>query len=506
MSALKRLGAIPRARVILLAPALLLIALTAWAFASPVGASPDDDFHLGSIWCANSLNTSACLPGPTAGTKLVPEAVREAPLCYRFDPTVSAACQLQRFSFDPAPKYVSTRGSFANDYPPVYYLSMSTLVGPNIIVSVLAMRVLNIVLFLAMLTAVCILVPSRLRPPLLWSWLITSVPLGVFILSSNNPSAWALIGIGTTWASLMGFFETTGKRRWALGALFAVGVLMAAGARADSAIYVGLSIALVLLICFRRERAFFVRAILPLAMGLVALFFYVTSGQSAVATSGLGSLDDLGPERSIGAILSFNLLHLPDLLAGSFGTWQLGWLDTPMPPIVAFCALVVFVGIVFSAAADLTRRKAIAVGIIAVTVIALPLYVLYKGNNFVGEVLQPRYLLPLILLFGAFVLLPTGRRVLRLSWVQGGVVALALATANAVALDINIRRYVTGLDVGGVDLSAGAEWWWPAFGVSPMAVWVIGTLAFGAAVVITVWELIRRREEAVQSLPVAALD
>ena len=42
---------------------LLLCALLAggaWALASPLGASPDDDFHQASIWCPSPLNTSGC--------------------------------------------------------------------------------------------------------------------------------------------------------------------------------------------------------------------------------------------------------------------------------------------------------------------------------------------------------------------------------------------------------------------------------------------------------------
>ena len=30
----------------------------AWAVSSPVGASPDDDYHLGSIWCTPPLSES----------------------------------------------------------------------------------------------------------------------------------------------------------------------------------------------------------------------------------------------------------------------------------------------------------------------------------------------------------------------------------------------------------------------------------------------------------------
>ena len=45
-----------------LAPLLAYVALLAWAFASPIGAGPDDDYHLISTWCADG-GSSHCLPG-----------------------------------------------------------------------------------------------------------------------------------------------------------------------------------------------------------------------------------------------------------------------------------------------------------------------------------------------------------------------------------------------------------------------------------------------------------
>ena len=40
-----------RVRAVLLAIALALV-LGGWLLAAPPGASPDDGYHLGSIWCA----------------------------------------------------------------------------------------------------------------------------------------------------------------------------------------------------------------------------------------------------------------------------------------------------------------------------------------------------------------------------------------------------------------------------------------------------------------------
>ena len=111
---------------------------------------------------------------------------------------------------------------------------------------------------------------------------------------------------------------------------------------------------------------------------------------------------------------------------------------------------------------------------------------LTAGGDKVGEALQPRYLLPLIVLLR---LLsgdqPRGPR-LRFTRVQTFAILGALALANLVALQVNIRRYVTGADQQGLNLDAGAEWWWPGFPVGPNAVWIIGALAF-AGLLAVLW-------------------
>src|SRR5680860_1410536 len=82
---------IGRLRWIHAAPLLAVLTLTAWAFASPVGASPDDDFHLASTYCALG-GSDACQPGTQENTRLVSIAFDSA-RCYAQVSTESAACQ-----------------------------------------------------------------------------------------------------------------------------------------------------------------------------------------------------------------------------------------------------------------------------------------------------------------------------------------------------------------------------------------------------------------------------
>jgi hypothetical protein len=107
----------------------------------------------------------------------------------------------------------------------------------------------------------------------------------------------------------------------------------------------------------------------------------------------------------------------------------------------------------------------------------------------VGEQVQPRYLLPLVV-FVVFTALyrRQNEQGLSLSAGQLLVAAAALVTANSVALHTNLRRYTTGLDVRGVNLDAGIEWWWSDFPISPNAVFISGSLAFGLFL-ISIWKL-----------------
>jgi hypothetical protein len=460
-----------RFRLLILAPVLALIALTAWSLASPIGASPDDDFHLASIWCANAADTAACVAGPTPAKKYVPQAVNRAPLCYKFRDEISAACQAKDFTLNPDRKVLTNRGSFTGTYPPVYYATMSLFVGDNILLSVVVMRIVNALLFVVITTALFLLLPRIRRPTLIWMWLVSTIPLGIFLLASNNPSAWSIIGIGSLWISLLGYFETEGRQRVGLAVLVVITALMAAGSRADSAIYAIISIVIIGILTFRRTRGYLTAAILPAALALMSALFYLASGQSSVASTGLSSGSATPP--GLGTLLLFNVENVQSLWMGSFGTWPLGWVDTPMPWIVTFGALGSVLAIVFAGLANVSRRKLIALGMVALVLWLLPLYVLEVGRSFAGEQVQPRYLLPLIIVFVGLAMLPVGQRVMRLSRLQ------------SVALHENMRRYITGLDVSGLDLNRNIEWWWP-IPISPMVVWTVGTLAFAALVMILV--------------------
>ncbi len=483
----------------ILVPLLAFLALGAWAFASPIGAAPDDDYHLVSIWCANG-GSDECAPGSQANTRVVPSGLRDI-FCYAQDPDQSAACQDSVWPNSDKYPEETARGNFRGEYPAFYYSTMRIFAGSDLQVSALVMRLVNAALFVGLASALAALLPVARRRTLLWGWLVTLVPLGMFLIPSNNPSGWAITGVGTAFLALLGWFETEGRRRWALGALYLLGVLIAAGARGDAAVYAAGATVTVLILTAARSREWALRAILPAAGLVIAVVLLATAGQAGVGAVGFsgggttisGATGEVtGLEAPLGgvALAAYNLLMLPFLWTGVWGSWGLGWLDTTLPAIVPWSATAAFIAVGFAGLGQLTWRKAIATGGVLSALIVIPVYVLTAGGDMVGDSLQPRYLLPLIVLF-AFVLLtePAGRS-LRFTRLQTFTIFGALALANLVALQVNIRRYVTGVDQQGLDLDAQLEWWWAGFPVGPMAVWVIGTLAY-AGLLAMLWPQLR---------------
>lgn len=487
-----------RFRWIYLVPVLALVALSAWAFASPIGASPDDDYHLASIWCANEARTDLCAPDPVNGDgwRLVLPGIMTAP-CYVADDTASAGCQ--EWATDPTPSVAADHGNWIGAYPPLYYAVMNVFASTDVQASALVMRLVNVLLFVGLTTVLALLLPLRLRVPLIVGWTITMVPLGGFLIASNNPGAWAVIGVGGSWLAAYGWFRTTGRRSWALGAITAVSVLLASGARTDAAIYSILALAIASFLSFERSRTFALKLLLPVALAIMAVIFFSTSGYADVAVGGLnGGVPDAA-SRDQATALAFNLVSIPQLWTGVFGSWGLGWRMETWPGFstVEFATLAVFIGLASMGLRYMPARKAIMTVALVATLYILPLYILTRGGSVVSENVQPRYLLPLVIVLAGLLVLRAERPLAPGRWHIIPAIIL-LSAANVIALYMNLRRYITGFDVQTLRLEGGAEWWWPGLPVGPTVLWILGSVAFTAAVTVlgVAWLRLDRRDGA----------
>jgi len=462
-----------------LIPVLALMAFAGWALASPVGASPDDDFHLTSIWCAGGSEQGVCEPGTTQNTREVPWLVAKG-ICYAFHPETSASCQLTKH---PA-EVETTRGNFAGLYPPFFYGTMRAFVTGDVETSVVTMRIVNALLFVGMASLVCWLLPIRRRQTLFWGVAGSIIPLGAFLIASINPSSWSILSGAIVFVATAGYFESTSWRKAGLAALAVVAAFMGGGARADAAVFVTIAAGAALLVNIAWTKRFWLSALLPAGIAVMSAVLFLLGSQVGSALNG-----GFGPPKVGGSILGVAyrvFIELPNLWAGNFGVmWGLGWLDTVMPAIVWFPAFAAFAILVFSGLRSLTVWKGLAVAGVALVLFVVPFYLLVSDRILVGEQVQPRYLLPLLMVLISVALWQVRRDVLGFNRTQWWLLAAGLAVANAFALHTNIRRYVTGNDQPGFNLSKNVEWWWH-IPISPMWTWVLASAAFAGALALGV--------------------
>lgn len=465
-------------------PFLAFLVLAGWAIASPVGASPDDDFHQTSIWCAGGIQEGLCAPGKASDTRYVPDEVDSAP-CYRYHPDVSASCGTYgQFAGDHMVE--TTRGNFTGGYPPFYYDTMHLFVSNNIDESIVTMRLVNAFIFVSLTTVLCWLLPTRRRWALIGALCVTLVPLGLFLISSLNPSSWAITSAALVMLSVVGYFESHGWRRIALGVLALLATFLGGGARADAAAFAALAALIAVALKLRLAHLRRVSTLLPLAVIVFAACLYFVGNQGASALGG-----EMGSARVPGKVSTLIvriLFDLPTLWAGAFGTGSgLGWLDTAMPSAVWVPGLLCFGGVVFTGLGSNSSRKGLMLGALAAVLIALPLYLLVQNHVIVGMEVQARYLLPLIIILASVALFRTEKGSIEFSGVQCGLIALGLAVAQAVALHTNLRRYVTGVDVFGLNLSRNVEWWWH-IPLTPMMTWLLTSASFGVLMMLIALE------------------
>lgn len=470
---------------------LVFLTLGAWSFASPVGSSPDDDFHLASIWCGQGERAGLCMTGSNEESRLVPSKAITS-VCFAFNPNVTASCQGSEFAEANFDLVETTRVNTGTQYPSGYFWVASFFASENISVSTVLIRLLNSLIFSVLVISAWIVLPKKVRPVLAASVVLTFIPLGFFIVASVNPSSWALTSAVVLLPTLIGWFITTGRTHWLLGCISVIAASLGLASRGDSGIYVLIAALAATILAFRPHRSFYFAALLPLALAFAGVLAFFAAGQTSLALSGdsgIGETEE-NPTSKL-ALSAINLVSLPSLWAGAFGQgWGLGWLDTAMPAIVPGIGIFLVSGVLFTALRALNFRRSVTLFGIGIAATVIPVYILVQSFALVGQEVQPRYILPLITMFVAAAISPNfvshstdWQTNISLSRLQVWVIAFGATVSQSVSLFANLRRNVT---TGSYNLDGATDWWWN-FGPSPFTVFIVGSIAWAFAMIMFVW-------------------
>lgn len=441
-------------------PIALLVTLFAWAATSPVGSAPDDDYHLSSIWCAGGEKADACAEDPdNPDVRLVPESVGYGHECFAYQESRTAAC-----AEGLSDALVSTDrvNNVQGLYPTAFYRVMNAFVGPDAERSVLVMRMVNTFLFIGLLALALVVLTPAVRSAVTVTVLVLFIPLGLFVIPSTNPSSWTLTGITFLWAfgvALARRRSWRSHRTWLLAVATVASALLAIGSRVDAAAYVVVVVVVVLLLTgWPAIKAAPVSTALLLTLALLAIVQYLTFG-----TPGSGETGGMGGTQPGPGLFLTNVVYLPVYLSGAVGGMALGWNDTFLPPLVFVFGLLGLGALVYRGVQSVPRRKGAALAVVALALVAVPLAFLQREGLGVGEVVQARYLLPLmtVVFLTLGLAVPFGRRDdsgIALPRAMVWVLAVGMSVSAGLSLWVNAHRYSSGSERGLFDLDLVLEW------------------------------------------------
>lgn len=393
------------------------------------------------------------------------------------------ACQEDIFE-KPVTLVESERGNFNNKYPILYYKSVSFFANDEVVKSTLLIRGLNLSLFLAITLIFLFKLPRNLFLGFQRVVLFSLVPLGLFFIPSINPTSWTITGVLTTFFAVAGYLHQSNKisRKILFIFLAFIGLFLSAGSRADGSIYalVAIACALVLFGGFTKKKL--LQIFTPILIFIGGLFFLLSFNPS-IFTPGTKSLSlteiEAGlTERSFFQVFFQNLIDLPEVWLGLFGSFGLGWLDTPLPATISLVVMSLTVATIFQVLPKINRIESLVISFVFLGLILVPLVHLQLRLAFIGESFQSRYIFPLFILLLSVLFSVRPDSLLYASRKQTFVVWIGLTTAQSLALLMELSRYVN--PAGGivpVFSSSKSNWWWD-ISIEPSVFWILGSLSF----------------------------
>ena len=456
-----------------------------WALSSPPGSGPDDEYHLSSIWCSHGYRIQYCEKSESIYEVKIPLQLHRnggprTLFCYAGDSRISARC-IRELDPTAVTKLESTKRFNLGTLSGRFYKVNGYLVSANTNASILRMRFLQIAASLVLVGFVICSSGER-KWAILLALFVGTVPVGLFIIPSTNPSSWAITGVLSAGACAMNFFKSTERRHRIIAASgFITALLLTKNLRADIYLMlifcVSLGVATGVLgretkASLKISRASLMRIGFVLVPGLLYIHLKIWS---------------LAPQTIISSFLSGKFYSLvgesPLLFLGLLGgSIQLGSPDFAPPSAVLILmgvGLATFIGVVLRYVSPAVKVIA-SVGTSLIFVLAY-----FYVNGAIGAVsryLMAIYLLVLVMLASsaAHGFRSTNFQISKSARVT---IFVAISLAQSLSLHQSIRRYVTGTNFSGWNLNKGAEWWWTN-GPSPLSVWAIGSISFAVAIFI----------------------
>ena len=448
--------------------------LTCWSLSSPIGSGVDTDYHLVSTWCANGPRDGICVNPRVVGYPSYSGKVATVPYMFQI-------CDGRNIYFWPYCEIEQTKPEFqelrmampAN--MSVYYRVMNAFASPNVINSVLAIRIMNSLVASVVLLMGMLYCTRRVRFALLAAVTFTVIPTGIQQLPGINPRSWAMLGIMSSWAFLASFLSTPKDQKMIrllqLGS-FVFTASLALFSRLDATVMVAITSLFVIAGHHMRgsdsmKKAF--RSIVPVFGFVVLVFFLWPKAANLIAL-------EIPTAYSKAQYLTFSLIHLPEFVADWWG-YKIGQRGNG-PGIIGIIGVSLFVISLSFALQKSDLRQRLVTILFSLTICAL----LAKSTLSTGSLvpLTGAYTHGLVSpLLGITILLSNSKSQF-MSTKGNRRLAIALVSfAHAIALYTWMEFFTRrGKGIGYFEqLSLNGTWWWDSW-ISPNFVFLAGALIF----------------------------
>lgn len=474
--------------------------LAVWALASPSGSARDEAFHMASIYCGRGVHPELC-----------PESTfnEEAGMRFSVVPIKVPVCSVTVEQPFICPSSLGKKNSYiSNDglYPDFYYRAMSYLAIPfQHETTTLLIRLTNAALSaLAVGTALLLMSRSALSAYLV-ATVSTAIPMVVFLLSSINPRAWGLIGIGMVWPVISGLVEELAKpvrshrRVLAQAMALLASFVLAIFSRWDSAVmWVFVAVWAVAL---QTEITKLPRRARQVAVALVAvaisLPFLPSSIRASVGLSGAGVEYRIRSDE-LTALIHW-ILHAVPKATEVLGLGDVGYTPIKFPRMVPLIATVVVGGMVWRA---LTSRR-ISVWLCAITIVMFTGLILFAHSRMTDDFdpfdISAQYVVMYIpAIVGLLIFAGTQRNSRALPSSLFSTIMWPLVFAHALAIFTVVERFVDVQLFGVRWIPSGvAQWWWTWLPFEPNTWVALGATAY-AILMLEMRDLLRHQTALLQ--------
>jgi hypothetical protein len=288
--------------------------------------------------------------------------------------------------------------------------------------------------------------------------MIVNIPLGYFIISSINSSAWPFIFTSILFPLFYNIIHWKSSITVSITkiSLLISLLIICQQIRPDVSLFIAIYFTTLLPFLFKFKpewgRNFYnikVHNLLLLIISIISSFILAIFTWNR---SNLVSFRDF--EISLWETIS----RIPSIITGVFGGWGLGSLEVRMPSINYVLILFVFLALLFRGLKFSNIYQTTSLLLQLMFAFLIPLFVVIQSNLKVGEWFQPRYILPI---FYGITIHAIMINLKNLKEKRQLIPIAVISTISFIfALYTTARRYTIGLGNFDLNLKNDISWWW----------------------------------------------